>query len=101
MEKRLSVVVPCFNEADVLARTYARLREALAGEGDALELVFVDDGSTDGTWEKLRELARADARIVAVRLSRNFGHQYALSAGLDLASGEHVAVIDADLQDPP
>jgi dolichol-phosphate mannosyltransferase len=101
MEKRLSVVVPCFNEADVLARTYARLREALAGEGDGLELVFVDDGSTDATWAKLCELSRSDPRVVAVRLSRNFGHQYALSAGLDLASGAHVAVIDADLQDPP
>ncbi len=100
-EKLLSVVVPCFNEAEVLGETYRRLKSILGHLGDRLELVFVDDGSADATWQKLRELARSDARLTAVKLSRNFGHQFAISAGLDHSKGRYVAVIDADLQDPP
>jgi dolichol-phosphate mannosyltransferase len=100
-DKLLSVVIPCCNEAEVLERTYERLRAALAPLGEALELVFVDDGSTDATWARLLDLGRRDPRLVAIRLSRNFGHQYALSAGIDHSAGGHVAVLDADLQDPP
>lgn len=98
---QLSVVVPCFNEAEGIERAHAQLGAALAGVAEPLQLVFVDDGSTDATWPTLRRLAQADPRVTLVRLSRNFGHQYAISAGLDYAQGRYVAVIDADLQDPP
>jgi polyisoprenyl-phosphate glycosyltransferase len=100
-DKLLSVVVPCFNEAEGLAQAYRRIGSALGALGESLELVFVDDGSTDSTWEKLRGLAKSDPRVIAVRLSRNFGHQFALSAGIDHSTAQYVAVIDADLQDPP
>lgn len=99
---RLSVVVPCFNEAEVLPafyeRTVAVLRDAV---GEDYEIVLVNDGSRDRTWETIGELAERDPRIVGVNLSRNFGHQLALTAGLDYAGGELVLVLDADLQDPP
>lgn len=100
-DKLLSVVVPCFNEAETLGYTYGRIRAALGDLGESLELVFVDDGSTDSTWRKLRELAKYDPRVTAIKLSRNFGHQFALSAGIDHSTAQFVAVIDADLQDPP
>ena len=97
----LSVVVPCFNEEDVISLTYQRLIEVL-GNGDfRLEIVFVDDGSTDRTPEIMANFSKDDTRVKAVLLSRNFGHQAALTAGLDNADGDAVAVIDADLQDPP
>ena len=99
---RLSVVVPCYNEAAVLAETHRRLHAACRAvcPGD-FELVYVDDGSRDDTWPILAALADADPAVVAVALSRNFGHQLALSAGLGLARGERILMIDADLQDPP
>ena len=97
----LSVVVPCFNEADVLRETYLRLKALASSVAGGMELVFVDDGSSDATWPMLREIAAADESVLAVRLSRNFGHQYALCAGLDHSTGAYVAVMDADLQDPP
>jgi polyisoprenyl-phosphate glycosyltransferase len=95
----ISVVAPMLNEA-ALARTFCdRVRAAL--EGEELELVVVDDGSTDGTTELLAELAAEDPRIRVVELSRNFGHQAAMTAGLDHATGDAVITMDADLQDPP
>ncbi|MGQ0384619.1 MAG: glycosyltransferase family 2 protein [Gammaproteobacteria bacterium] len=98
----LSIVVPCYNEIGNLARLHARCSAAAASvAGDSWELVLVDDGSRDATWAMMRELAGSDPRVVAVRLSRNFGHQLALSAGLSLARGARILVIDADLQDPP
>jgi len=97
----LSVVVPCFNEQDVLPRTHARLRGALTDLSLDHELIYVDDGSRDRTVEVLRELQRDDPRIRVVRLSRNFGHQLAVTAGVDHARGDAVVLIDADLQDPP
>jgi glycosyltransferase involved in cell wall biosynthesis len=98
----LSVVVPVFNEQEVLAETHRRLRAACAATvGDDFEIVYVDDGSRDRTWAMLGEIAGTDANIVAVGLSRNFGHQLALSAGLELCRGERILMIDADLQDPP
>jgi polyisoprenyl-phosphate glycosyltransferase len=96
----ISVVVPVHNEAETLRELHRRLGAALAGLG-AYELVLVDDGSTDRSWEQLRELARDDPRARLLRLSRNFGHQAALTAGLDAARGDAVIVMDADLQDPP
>lgn len=99
---RVSVVVPCFNEEEVLAETVRRLTHAcVAAVGADYEIVFVDDGSRDRTWPLLQAFAAADAHLVAVSLSRNFGHQLALSAGLQLCRGERILMIDADLQDPP
>lgn len=98
----LSVVVPCYNEEAVLLETHRRLRAAcVAVCADDFEIVYVDDGSRDSTWSLLTELADSDPQLVAVALSRNFGHQLALGAGLGLARGERILMIDADLQDPP
>ena len=98
----LSIVVPCFNEEECLAALHARLAAAAeAAVGDDYELVLVNDGSTDRSWELMRGLAASDPRLVAVNLSRNHGHQLALTAGLDLCHGDLILIIDADLQDPP
>src|SRR5579863_983245 len=98
----LSVVVPCANEEAVLRETHRRLTEALSRIADlSFEIVYVDDGSTDATPYLLRGLQHADDRVRVVRLSRNFGHQVAITAGMEHASGDAVVVIDADLQDPP
>jgi dolichol-phosphate mannosyltransferase len=96
----LSVVVPCFNEAPNLPVLFERLTAACA-DVPSYEILCVDDGSTDATWALLADRAEQDERLAAVRLSRNFGHQIALSAGLTLARGARVLLIDADLQDPP
>lgn len=98
----LSIVVPCYNEERMLEELCARLKAACetAGEGN-FEFVLVNDGSRDGTWTAIVDLCRRDRRVVGVNLSRNHGHQLALSAGLSLCSGQRVFIIDADLQDPP
>jgi dolichol-phosphate mannosyltransferase len=95
----LSVVAPVYDEAAGLAEFHRRVSDALAGI--EFELVLVDDGSTDSTPEILAALAASDPRVKVISLSRNFGHQAALTAGLDSAAGDAVAMIDADLQDPP
>lgn len=99
----ISVVVPCYNEEPVIRETHRRLVEVLGGlgPGSEFELVYVDDGSRDATPLILRELSLDDARVRAVRLSRNFGHQIAVTAGLEHSRGAAVVIIDADLQDPP
>jgi len=97
----LSVVIPCMNEEEVLRETNRRLVAVLEGISLNLEIVYVDDGSTDSTPALLRELRAHDSRIRVIRFSRNFGHQVAITAGLEHASGDAVAIIDADLQDPP
>jgi polyisoprenyl-phosphate glycosyltransferase len=97
----LSVVIPCMNEEDVLRETNLRLVTVLEEISLHFEIVYVDDGSTDTTPDILRELQAGDSRIRVVRFSRNFGHQIAITAGLEHASGDAVVVIDADLQDPP
>jgi dolichol-phosphate mannosyltransferase len=98
----LSIVVPSFNEESVIAATCGRLIEVLQGIPKTdFEIVFVDDGSQDHTLQILRDLQAADHRIRLVALSRNFGHQLAVTAGLEHTSGEVVVLIDADLQDPP
>jgi polyisoprenyl-phosphate glycosyltransferase len=95
----ISVTAPVLNEAEVLPAFYERVRDALPGED--FELVLVDDGSTDDTARVLDELAAADDRVRVVHLSRNFGYQAAVAAGLDHCRGDAVVTIDADLQDPP
>src|SRR5262245_36020949 len=96
----LSVVIPVYNEREVLPKLLSALSRTLEKECD-YELVFVDDGSVDGTTQDLKEAANKDHRIKSIFFSRNFGHQAAITAGLDFASGDAVAVMDADLQDPP
>jgi len=98
----LSIVVPCFNEEACLRALYDRLTaSARAAVGSDYEIVLVNDGSRDRTWTMMRQLAAEDPHLLALNLSRNHGHQLALTAGLDLCAGEKILVIDADLQDPP
>ena len=98
----ISVVVPCYNEEEVLPELHRRLSDALQSSGiPKAEIIFVDDGSRDSTWQRMCQLKGTDSRIKAIRLSRNYGHQIALTCGLDQAVGEVVLIIDADLQDPP
>lgn len=98
----LSIVVPCYNESDGLVELHRRLSHVCKDAGyTSYEIVLINDGSRDGTWEGMRALQHADRHVVAINLSRNFGHQLALSAGLSMCRGERVFIIDADLQDPP
>jgi dolichol-phosphate mannosyltransferase len=97
----ISIVVPCFNEEEILPQTLSRVHAAGQTTGLSYEILLVDDGSADRTWEIIAAQAQHDARVRGVRLSRNFGHQMALTAGLERARGSEVLVIDADLQDPP
>ena len=98
----LSIVVPCYNEEAVLAELQSRLASVLEQIGDLDgEIVYVDDGSSDQTPQLLRQLQASEPRVRVVSLSRNFGHQIAVTAGLEHAGGDAVVIIDADLQDPP
>jgi len=98
----LSIVVPCFNEEACLGALHGRLSAAArAVAGESYEIVFVNDGSRDKSWEMMQALSHGDPHLVAINLSRNHGHQLALTAGLDLCSGDRILIIDADLQDPP
>ena len=97
----LSIVIPCYNEEAVIEATHARICSITPHLGMELEVLFVDDGSQDSTLKKLKQLAVEDSRIVVIELSRNFGQQAAMSAGLEAAQGDAVVIIDADLQDPP
>ena len=98
----ISVVIPCFNEEPVIRATHERLTTVLRGlNGFAYELIFVNDGSRDHTQEILAELQLFDPHTRVLLLSRNFGHQVAVSAGVEAATGDAVVIIDADLQDPP
>jgi glycosyltransferase involved in cell wall biosynthesis len=99
--RRLSLIIPMHDEAPMLSVLFDRLDEVLGGLGVALEIVCVDDGSRDDTWVALAERAAADPRLKLIRLSRNFGKEAALTAGLDAAGGDMVVPLDADLQDPP
>jgi polyisoprenyl-phosphate glycosyltransferase len=98
----LSIVIPCFNEEACIPELHRRLTGAATkAVGDDYEIVLVNDGSRDGSWLSMQKLAAADPHVVGVNLSRNHGHQLALTAGLDLCRGETILIIDADLQDPP
>jgi polyisoprenyl-phosphate glycosyltransferase len=97
----LSVVIPCYNEQDVLPELCRRLSDVLGEFEGSYEIVLVNDGSKDRTWPILASMAATDPNVVAVNLSRNHGHQLALTAGLSVCRGERILIIDADLQDPP
>ena len=100
--RRLSVAVPCYNEAEGLAELHRRLSAVCRSVvGEDYEIVLVNDGSRDDTWRRMAALAIQDPHIVAINLARNYGHQIALSAGLDHCHGKRILIIDADLQDPP
>ncbi len=96
-----SIVCPIFNEIGNMPELYRRVKETMDGLGEPWELVLVDDGSTDGSTDMMRELARQDPRLRPVIFARNFGHQIAVTAGLDYARGQAVVIMDSDLQDPP
>jgi polyisoprenyl-phosphate glycosyltransferase len=99
---RLSVVAPCYNESEVINELYARVTDTCRKLfGDDYEFILVNDGSRDSTWVDICRLADADPNVVGVNLSRNHGHQLALSAGLSICRGSHIFTLDADLQNPP
>jgi dolichol-phosphate mannosyltransferase len=99
--KLLSVVIPIYNEKDNIGELYDRLNRLERDLRSGLEIVFVNDGSADSSVDMLKDLAGKDKKVKIVNLSRNFGHQIAIRAGIEFAAGDAVAVMDADLQDPP
>jgi polyisoprenyl-phosphate glycosyltransferase len=96
-----SIIAPIFNEFENLPVLYRRVKEVMDSTGENWELILVDDGSSDNSTERIRELAAMDERLRPIIFARNFGHQIAVTAGLDYARGQAVVIIDADLQDPP
>ncbi len=101
MKITYSIVAPIYNEIENLPNLYRRVSDVMDSSGQPWELILVDDGSTDGSTDKIRELAKNDKRVRPVIFARNFGHQIAITAGWDYARGEAIVIIDADLQDPP
>ena len=101
MRKTVAIVVPFLNEEGNLPELYSRLNAVFAGRNEAAEFLFVDDGSTDGSVQCLEKIRADDPRVKILQLSRNFGHQIAITAGMDHADADAVVIIDADLQDPP
>ena len=98
---KLSIVIPIYNEEENIDSLINRLRTVVAQMQISCEYIFVNDGSKDHSFQLIKNLALADPAVKYIDFSRNFGHQIAVSAGLDLAAGDRVAIIDADLQDPP
>lgn len=96
-----SIIAPIFNELENLPILYQRITDVMNKAGEPWELILIDDGSSDGSSELIKELASKDARVRPVIFARNFGHQIAVTAGLDYSRGEAVTIIDADMQDPP
>jgi len=96
-----SVIVPLYNEDLVIKESYRRLKEVMDSVKENYEIIFMNDGSTDGTRDKVEKICSKDEKMKLVNFSRNFGHQVAITAGMDLAEGSAIIVIDADLQDPP
>lgn len=101
MTAKYSIIVPMYNEQEVIAHTYAKLKSVMDGYGEPYELIFVNDGSKDRTVEIVDAICKDDSHVRLINFSRNFGHQIAITAGMDYAQGEAVIIIDADLQDPP
>jgi dolichol-phosphate mannosyltransferase len=98
---RISIVAPAYNEQETLPEFYRRIRDVLDGLDEPWELILINDGSSDRTGEVVRDLHQRDPRVCMVEFARNFGHQLAVTAGLDHARGDAVVIIDSDLQDPP
>ncbi len=98
---RFSLVVPLYFEQEVLREAHARFLAVMEGLPQDFEIIYIDDGSRDATYDILLEIASTDERVKVLRFSRNFGHQLAVTAGIDAASGDAIIIIDADLQDPP
>ena len=101
MKITYSIVAPIYNELESLPELYRRVAAVMDSNGEPWELILVDDGSTDGSTEKILELSKSDEHVRPVIFARNFGHQIAITAGWDYARGQAVVIIDADLQDPP
>lgn len=101
MKPQFSIVAPVFNEVGNVAELHRRVKATMEDVGEEWELILVDDGSTDSSTEKIRELAEQDKHVRPVIFARNFGHQIAVTAGLDYSRGQAVVMIDSDLQDPP
>lgn len=101
MKITYSIIAPIYNEIDNLPELHRRVKDVMNSSAEPWELILVDDGSTDGSTDKIRELAKQDKTIRPVIFARNFGHQVAITAGWDYARGDAVIIIDADLQDPP
>ena len=101
MKITYSIIAPIYNEIDNLPELYRRVKQVMDFSGEPWELILVDDGSTDGSTDKIRELAQKDKTVRPVIFARNFGHQVAITAGWDYALGDAIVIIDADLQDPP
>src|SRR4051812_32270524 len=97
----ISVVIPVFNEAETLQQLHRELSDVAAAHAYELQMVPVDDGSRDGSWQVIEQLAEQDPRVLGIRLRRNFGKAAALSAGFDAATGDTIVTMDADLQDSP
>src|SRR3989440_12095967 len=96
-----SVVAPVFNEEETLPHFYERMIAVMDGLGEPFELLLVNDGSRDSSFQIMKELHQQDPRVRVIDFSRNFGHQIAISAGLDYAQGQAIIIVDSDLQDPP
>lgn len=101
MNKSLSVIVPCFNEEEVIFETFKRIKSVLLTLNIQSEIIFINDGSTDQTEQILSELSKTDIKLKVISFSRNFGHQKAVTAGLNHCNSDMAVIIDADLQDPP
>lgn len=101
IQVRYSIIIPMFNEEAVIQETYRRIRKVMGATGEPYELIFVNDGSTDNCAQMIEEYSYWDESVKLIDLSRNFGHQVAITAGMDYALGDAVVIIDADLQDPP
>jgi polyisoprenyl-phosphate glycosyltransferase len=101
MKPTISIIAPIFNEFHNIPELYRRINEVMDSVEETWELILIDDGSTDDSTDLLRQLAEKDSRVKTVIFARNFGHQIAVTAGLDYSSGQAVVIIDADLQDPP
>jgi glycosyltransferase involved in cell wall biosynthesis len=97
----ISVIIPAWDEAETLEQLHRELSDVASARGYELQMIMVDDGSTDGTWSVVEELARRDRRVLGIRFRRNFGKAAGLSAGFDAATGDTIVTIDADLQDSP
>lgn len=101
MKPTVTIIAPIYNEFESLPELYRRVNETMSATGETWELILVDDGSRDGSTDRIRQLAGSDEHVKPVIFARNFGHQIAVTAGLDYSRGDAVVIIDADLQDPP